>query len=81
MQTSTPLLLGAGTCLSVHKATDFTYLKVYCTWINPRLNYLWLSPPSVVVEMVQNSTFQYFLHIQHLFIHIQHLYVFSINIY
>ena len=36
---------------------------------------------SMVVEMVQNSTFQNFLHIQHSFIHIQHLYVFSINIY
>ena len=35
----------------------------------------------MVVEMVQNSTFQNFLHIQHLFIHIQHLYAFSINIY
>ena len=50
---------------------------------------------SMVVEMVQNSTFKNFIHIhnlfidiqhmfidiQHLFIHIQHLYVFSINIY
>ena len=37
--------------------------------------------PDMVVKMVQNSTFQNFIHIQHLFIHIQHLYVFSINIY
>ena len=36
---------------------------------------------AMVVEMMQNSTFQNCLHIQHLFIHIQHLYVFSINIY
>ena len=33
-----------------------------------------------VIYMVQNSTFENFIHIQHLFIHIKHLYVFSINI-
>ena len=34
----------------------------------------------MVVEMVQNSTFENFIHIQHLFIHIQHFHLFSINI-
>ena len=33
----------------------------------------------MVVEMVQNSTFQNFIHIQNLFIHIQHLYLFNIQ--
>ena len=33
----------------------------------------------MVVEMVQNPTFENFLHIRQLLIHIQHLYVFSIN--
>ena len=31
--------------------------------------------PSMVVEMVQNSTFYNFIHIHHLFIHIQHLFI------
>ena len=34
----------------------------------------------MVVEMMQNSTFENFIHIQHLFIHSQHFYLFSINI-
>ena len=47
----------------------------------PTVIHLGVSPKVMFVEMVQNSTFQNFIHIQHLFIHIQHLYVFSINIY
>ena len=42
--------------------------------------YLFDFTAGIVVEMVQNSTFKNFIHIQHLFIDIQHLYLFSITI-
>ena len=54
----------------ITKKVDFLEVRISIDW-----------KTDMVVEMVQNSTFQNFFHIQHLFIHIQHLYVFSINIY